>query len=70
MKLTQPVMTDWCTTADCSLCTRRASVLFAGIEPALLARIQHAIDEQHRLRGESLYHMGDAGRAVFTVREG
>lgn len=70
MKLTQPVMTTWCETADCSLCTMRASVLFAGIDPALLGRIQHAIDEQHLLRGESLYHMGDAGRAIFTVREG
>jgi cAMP-binding proteins - catabolite gene activator and regulatory subunit of cAMP-dependent protein kinases len=70
MKLTQPVMTAWCETADCSMCTMRASVLFAGIDAALLRRIQHDIDEQRLLRGESLYHMGDAGRAIFTVREG
>lgn len=48
----------------------RASVLFAGIDADLLRRIQHDIDEQRLLRGESLYHMGDAGRAIFTVREG
>lgn len=48
----------------------RDSVLFAGIDPAVLARIQHAIAEQRRARGDVLYRRGEAGRAIFTVREG
>ncbi|MFA7632452.1 MAG: Crp/Fnr family transcriptional regulator [Thiohalomonadaceae bacterium] len=70
MKSSHPLTNDWCTAADCSVCTMRASVLFAGIDPALLGRIQHSIDEQRMSHGDVLYRMGDPGRAIFTVREG
>lgn len=70
MKPTPPLTTHWCSTANCSLCDVRTSVLFSGIEPALLARIQHSINDLHLAHGETLYHMNEPGKAIFTVRSG
>ncbi len=56
--------------AACDLCSVRTSVLFAGIEPQLLGRIQHAIEERRLARGTSLYRLAEAGRAIYTVRDG
>jgi len=70
MKIPQTMASTACTAANCSVCSTRTAVLFAGIEPKLLENIQHSIDEQRLPQGAILYRMGEAGRAIYTVREG
>jgi CRP-like cAMP-binding protein len=54
----------------CTNCSVRETVLFAGLDPALLSTIQDSIDDLVVEPGESVYHMGDAGAAAFTLRGG
>ena len=62
--------TPHCDEGQCELCNMRTTVLFAGIEQELLRRIQHDIEERHIPRGKTMYHMGEPGRSIFTVRQG
>lgn len=56
--------------ADCRRCPLRASVLFAGLDDADLARIGDPIDQFLIKPGTALYHAGDQGDSLFTVRRG
>ena len=55
---------------DCRFCAMRSSVLFAGLDEALLEELQDAIEELVVAPGESVYRMGSSGTAAFTLRSG
>lgn len=55
---------------DCRECGVRESVLFAGLDEALLEGVQENIQDIATPPGDSVYMMGDPGAAAFTLREG
>lgn len=60
----------WSGEADCLNCSLRASVLFAGLDEKDFEQIHDPID-QYRIRpGTALYHAGDGGDYMYTVRSG
>lgn len=54
----------------CSSCGVRSEVLFAGLDESLLRAIQDSIEDVELDPGDTLYRMGDPGRAAFTLRRG
>lgn len=54
----------------CRACGVRDSVLFAGLDEALLEEIQDNIDDLVIPPGQSVYRMGSPGTAAFTLRAG
>ena len=60
----------WSGQADCLHCALRASVLFSGLEEQAFERIHEPIDQFTLKPGNVLYHVGDAGDFLFTVRSG
>jgi len=60
----------WSGEADCLNCSLRTSVLFAGLAEADFERIHDPIDQFTLKPGTALYHAGDAGEFMFTVRSG
>jgi len=60
----------WSGEADCLNCSLRASVLFSGLEETDLERIHDPIDQFVIKPGTTLYHTGDSGDYMFTVRIG
>ena len=60
----------WSGTANCLNCTLRTSVLFAELQEADFARIHDPIDQFSLRPGMTLYHTGDTGEHMFTVRTG
>lgn len=60
----------WSGEADCLNCSLRASVLFAGLEERDFERIHDPIDQFLLRPGTALYHAGNSGDYMFTVRSG
>ncbi len=60
----------WAGEADCVRCSLRESVLFAGLTQQDFERIHDPIDQFILRPGTTLYHAGDAGDYMFTVRSG
>lgn len=60
----------WSGEVDCLSCTLRASVLFASLEEQDFKRIYDSIDQFAVDPGTILYHTGDHGDYLFTVRSG
>ncbi len=60
----------WSGEADCLNCSVRASVLFAGLDEQDFQRIHDPIDQFTLKSGTTLYHAGDQGDFMFTVRSG
>jgi len=60
----------WSGEADCVNCSLRASVLFAGLDAEDFERIHEPIDQFVIRPGTALYHAGDDGDYMFTVRSG
>jgi CRP-like cAMP-binding protein len=60
----------WSGEADCLNCSLRATVLFAGLEEKDFERIHDPIDQFAIKPGTVLYHAGDEGDYMFTVRVG
>lgn len=60
----------WAGEADCVHCSLRASVLFAGLREEDFQRIHDPIDQFLLRQGTTLYHAGDDGDYMFTVRTG
>ncbi len=60
----------WDGHADCLHCTLRTSVLFAGLEEKDFERIHHPIDQFVLRPGAVVYHAGEPGHNMFTVRTG
>jgi CRP/FNR family transcriptional regulator len=60
----------WSGEADCLNCSLRTTVLFAGLEEKDFERIHDPIDQFVMKPGTALYHAGDVGDYMFTVRSG
>lgn len=60
----------WSGEADCLNCSVRTSVLFAGLAEQDFERIHDPIDQYILKPGTPLYHAGDQGDFMFTVRSG
>jgi len=60
----------WSGEADCLNCSLRESVLFAGLREQDFERIHDPIDQYQLKPGTILYHAGDRGDYMFTVRCG
>ncbi|MBB4286671.1 Crp/Fnr family transcriptional regulator [Roseospira goensis] len=60
----------WRGQAECHACGVRETALFSALREADFALIHLPIDEIQFEPGAALYHVGDPGQAVFTVRTG
>jgi len=60
----------WRGQAACEKCGIRETALFADLREQDFAHIHLPIDEIEFETGTALYHVGDSGLAVFTVRHG
>jgi len=60
----------WRGQAECQGCGIRESALFADLLQADFALVHLPIDEIQFEPGLALYHVGDPGQAVFTIRTG
>ena len=60
----------WAGEADCLNCSLRASVLFSGLRESDFERIHDPIDQFVLKPGTTLYHTGDPGDYMFTIRTG
>jgi len=60
----------WAGEADCLICSLRASVLFADLEERDFEQIHDPIDQFLIKPGTPLYHAGDKGEYMYTVRTG
>ncbi|WP_295447385.1 Crp/Fnr family transcriptional regulator [uncultured Thiodictyon sp.] len=60
----------WSGEADCRNCSLRDTVLFAGLAERDFERIHDPIDQFTLRPGKTLYHAGDSGDFMFTVRSG
>lgn len=60
----------WRGQAECEACGIRQTALFADLQASDFALIHLPIDEIAFEAGAALYHVGDPGQAVFTIRTG
>lgn len=60
----------WSGQANCLQCTIRSSVLFAGVSEESFHSIHQPIDQYSLKPGLTLYHAGDPGEFMFTIRSG
>jgi CRP-like cAMP-binding protein len=60
----------WSGEADCLNCSLRATALFAGLTERDFQRVHEPIDQFLLQPGTALYHAGDLGSHMFTVRSG
>lgn len=60
----------WSGQAECAQCSIRYLALFADLKETDFNLIHLPIDEYTVEPGSALYHSGDEGRAVFTLRRG
>jgi CRP-like cAMP-binding protein len=60
----------WAGEADCLNCSLRATALFAGLTEQDFQRVHEPIDQFLLQPGTALYHAGDRGSHMFTVRCG
>ncbi|MDJ0807555.1 MAG: Crp/Fnr family transcriptional regulator [Gammaproteobacteria bacterium] len=60
----------WDGKADCKTCAIRESVLFAGLPEGVFEKIHDPIDQYTLPVGAALYHAGDDGERLYTVRTG
>jgi CRP-like cAMP-binding protein len=56
--------------ADCMKCSLRESVLFANLEDKDFEKLHDPIDQYTLPVGSMLYHAGDKGERMYTVRSG
>lgn len=70
MSIRVPFREAWSGQADCKQCTLRESVLFAGLKEADFEKIHQPIDQFLLQPGQALYHAGDTGDRLYTIRSG
>ncbi|MCU7882554.1 MAG: Crp/Fnr family transcriptional regulator [Candidatus Thiodiazotropha sp. (ex Lucinoma aequizonata)] len=56
--------------ADCLKCSLRESVLFANLKDEVFEQLHDPIDQYTLPVGSTLYHTGDKGERIYTVRSG
>ena len=62
--------TDGHSVVSCTECAIRELVLFADLDAEDFGALSVPVEDIRLVPGESLYSAGDAGAALFTVREG
>lgn len=60
----------WVGRSDCQHCEIRSTVLFSALKESELGHLLHPVDNFKLAAKGTLYHEGDAGSDVFTVRKG
>ncbi len=70
MSVRVPFKDVWSGVADCSRCTLRESVLFAGLNEGDFEKIHQPINQFALQPGKALYHAGDSGDSIYTIRSG
>ena len=60
----------WSGQADCKQCSLRESVLFAGLRASDFEKLHQPINQLTLQPGQHLYHAGDNGDRLFTIRSG
>jgi CRP/FNR family transcriptional regulator, anaerobic regulatory protein len=70
MSVRVPFKDAWSGEADCRRCALRESVLFAGLEESDFEKIHHPINQYVLQPGQILYHAGELGDRMFTIRSG
>lgn len=70
MSIRIPFKEAWSGEADCRDCSLRASALFAGLKERDFEKIHHPINQFVMHHGQVLYHAGESGDRMFTVRSG
>ena len=65
-----PFKEAWSGEADCQQCSLRESVLFAGLKESDFENIHHPINQFVLRPGQMLYHAGERGDRLFTIRSG
>jgi CRP-like cAMP-binding protein len=70
MNFRVPFKEAWSGEADCRQCSLRESVLFAGLKESDFEKIHHPINQFVLQPGHLLYHAGDLGDRLFTIRSG
>jgi len=70
MNFRVPFKEAWSGEADCQQCSLRESVLFAGVKETDFEEIHHPINQFLLQPGQLLYHAGNKGDRLFTIRSG
>ena len=70
MSIRVPLKDAWSGQADCRQCTLRESVLFAGLRENDFEKIHQPINQFVLQPGQALYHAGENGDRMFTIRSG
>ncbi len=65
-----PFKEAWSGQADCRQCALRDSVLFAGLKESDFEKIHQPIDQFVLQPGQALYHAGETGDRLYTIRSG
>lgn len=60
----------WSGEADCGNCALRAGALFANLTESDFGHVHDPVDQYLIRPGMALYHTGDRGEHMFTVRSG
>jgi CRP-like cAMP-binding protein len=70
MNFRVPFKEAWSGEADCRHCSLRESVLFAGLKESDFEKIHQPINQFTLQPGQALYHAGETGDRMFTIRSG
>jgi CRP-like cAMP-binding protein len=70
MSFRVPFKEAWSGEADCRHCSLRESVLFAGLRESDFEKIHQPINQFTLQPGQTMYHAGDSGDRLFTIRSG
>lgn len=70
MNFRVPFKDAWSGEADCRHCSLRESVLFAGLKETDFEKIHQPINQFTLQPGQVLYHAGETGDRMFTIRSG
>ena len=70
MSIRVPFKDAWSGEADCRRCALRESVLFAGLKESDFEKIHDPINQYVLQPGQNLYHAGELGHRMFTIRSG
>ena len=70
MNIRVPFREAWSGEANCRQCSLRESVLFAGLKESDFEKIHHPINQFTLQPGQHLYHAGELGDRMFTIRSG
>jgi CRP-like cAMP-binding protein len=65
-----PFKEAWTGQADCRHCALRETALFSGLREADFEKIHQPINQYTIQPGQALYHAGEAGDRMYTIRSG